>query len=475
MTDVCVIGDSLPAFAAALELAEVGLGVRLLLPVDADWPDAGQRDPDGALALLLNRVAAPLLAHGSDGGDVGPGVPDAMAVTEAPPRMLLRDARGGWSPVPEPSVFGIPAVPISSESLAFLRGGSAVRAYADRVKPLLTIGKTHELGRLVHLRMGDAVRDRLVDPLVRDRFGSDDVEVAVAAPGLNEALTLAGSLSGAVLAYSERYVARETRVAPAGGWAALRAALIERLRLYGVEIVALAPADEAADPGRGVAATGVEVSAGQGAWLVRETSAEVAAGLEYAAQAVVVDAAAELPDELAEAVAALQPERLRVRAVLPVDVDADGPLGGALDALDRFAAGSAEALHAVTATSGAEWTVRLSRDADGAPRATLSGHALDAGDAASAGVSRSEAEVLEVCAAAGLSALAKPAPETLAAPYRATADRDADRARSAGEREADPNLLAIGRSLHGDDLSGAVADAVLATIALRRRLTGIAD
>ncbi|GAB2557187.1 hypothetical protein [Leucobacter ruminantium] len=462
--DACVVGDSLPAFAAALELAEVGLRVRVLLPGAGVWPETGEPDPDHALTALLDRIAAPI-----SGG--GPAVPAALPTAEAPGRVLMADARGGWSPVPQPSVFGIPAVPASSESLAFLRGGAAVRAYLDRVKPLLTIGKTHELGRLVHLRMGEAVFDRLVAPLVRERFGVADVEVAVAAPGLNEALTLAGSLSGAVLAYSERHVARETRVAPAGGWPALRAALMDRLALYGVELFEL---DAAADLVDGITGTGFEVETGQGSWAVRHGDEACEA------QALVVDTSVRLPVALAEALAVLRPTNRRARTVVPVtgtgaQVEAVAAASADAHAADAPADALADALSTVEASGGA-WSVRLVREHDGGMVARLAGPAVTSEDAECAtGAASAAGEARTVLEAAGLTALSPLRVEWRAAPYVSLAERDAARARLVGEREADPSLLAVGRELHGDDLAVAVADATASATALRRRLTGISD
>ncbi|MFT4231552.1 MAG: hypothetical protein QM606_02070 [Leucobacter sp.] len=236
MVDAYVLGDGLPELAAALELAEVGLSVRVGVPEQPSpaWrrlPDRGTPDPDGALRDLLDHVSAPLAA------DASAAEHPAGPVAVPPSPVLLRDASGEWAPQPTPAVLGIPAVPLSSRALALLGRGGATRAYLDRVKPVLTIGDARALGGLVRARLGRAALERLVEPLVHERFGlpADEVEVAIAVPGLNGALTRAGSLSGAAFALVERDVARETRIAPPGGWPALREALLDRLALYGVE------------------------------------------------------------------------------------------------------------------------------------------------------------------------------------------------------------------------------------------------
>src|SRR5690606_30153615 len=78
--------------------------------------------------------------------------------------------------------------------------GGAWRAYLDRLRPPLTIGQQRNLGALVRGRMGERVVDRLVAPLTAGRHGltPDEVDVEIAAPGLNSALTRTGSLAGAV-------------------------------------------------------------------------------------------------------------------------------------------------------------------------------------------------------------------------------------------------------------------------------------
>lgn len=250
---VHVRGDSPALLTAALELVEVGVKVRVSLGTERRWPTVGVRDATGAVRALLTRIAAPLRENGA-------AFEEAAPVQSAPRRVLLRGKRGSWVPVPEPSVFGVPAVPASEETLAFLSGGAAVHAYLDRVRPPLTIGKTHEFGRLVRARMGRKLVDALVAPLIRERFGvhADEVEAAIAAPGLNEAMTRTGSLSGAVLATADRTAESEALVQPAGGWDAARASLVELLELYGAEFsedpaepesaVELAEADTPAGP-----------------------------------------------------------------------------------------------------------------------------------------------------------------------------------------------------------------------------------
>ncbi|QIK63184.1 hypothetical protein G7068_08235 [Leucobacter viscericola] len=447
MIDAYVIGTTLPALAAALELAEVGLSVRVSVDVPApaltELDRGGELDPESTLAEFLEHLAQPIGEHGT-------GNPGAEPVRRDPRPVQLRGTKGDWTLQPTPSVWGIPSVPMAAQSLAILGGGAATRASLDRVKPVLTIGKTHELGALVRNRMGKGVETLLVDPLVRERYGvaPDAVDVALVAPGLNEALTRAGSLSGAALAYSERYVARETRVAPAGGWPELQAILVERLKLYGVEFSELPVQEVRADETQ------------QDTWLVSEFGDE-----QFATRAVVLDPATHLPAAFEADLLPLAPEvwraQARVRVESPEALDEDHP-----------------ALRTVEVAGQDPWSLRLDRDANSqwfallrGPRFVAEGWAQDRG-ADLAEAARIAGQVLEV---AGLRATSECEVTVAVAPYISTARRDAESDRLIEQRDRDHTLLPVGVSFHGGELSSAVADARDAAIALRRRLTGIAE
>lgn len=459
MIDAYVIGTGLPELAAALELAEVGLSVRVAAPVAGDAGDAGaippleaagdaepERDAEGALRALLAHVAAPLQ-------DGGPGAAEAEPRDAAPAPVLLRGAGGAWSPQPEPAVLGIPAVALSAQSLALLGGSGAARAYLDRVKPLLTIGKTAELGRLVRSRLGRVALETLVEPVVRERFGAsaDAVDVALAAPGLNEAMSRAGSLSGGVLASAERDVARETAVVPAGGWDAARRALRDRLALYGARFAEAGIVDVRAT-GDAEAPFAVVDAAGE---TVRTRA--VVAGID-------ADAAAERAVRALPGIAAALAESPRPRRRTLVE---------AVIAEPELPEPGRDALRTVE-VAGEPWSLRLRpATADAPARARATGPAVDAAGVADAdaAVAALDAALAEVGAVRSGDARVR----TVAAPFATVAERDAARDALAARREADPGLLLVGAGLHGGSASAAVADAREAAVHLRRRLTGIAE
>jgi len=121
----------------------------------------------------------------------------------------------GAAPLPVGGILGIPANPFQDDVRRILGWSGVWRAYLDRVRPPLTIGHQHSLGKLVASRMGAKVRDRLVAPVTTGVYSAtpDDIDVDIAAPGLNSALTRVGSLSGAVQAVRDDNAARAGRAA----------------------------------------------------------------------------------------------------------------------------------------------------------------------------------------------------------------------------------------------------------------------
>lgn len=469
--DAVVLGRTLPTLIAALELAEVGMTV-VVAGTEPELPTAPERDPEGAIAAALERVAAPIVGSDAraDGGTGTESDTGSAPVTTPSVAPQLLDPSGAWAPQSDPSVWGIPAVPLSVDTLRLLGTRAGMRAYLDRIMPLLTIGKTRELGVLARKRLGREAWQRLVDPLVRERFGvpADAVEVAIAAPGLNEALSRAGSLTGAALAYAERYVARETTVAPAGGWAHAAQALVRRLAAYGVEFSDSPPAASHASP--------------EGGWRVA-----LADGSHFQARALIADPGARLdgamPDGvLPPQVRSVSPLRTRVYA----EIDIRPESAAMFDSGDtRDAAGD----RAVAVRSLGDWSLRLGpvppepERASTAPkwRAHLSGPARSAdsgGDAvADAGSAVDSPGLDELLAAAGVVATEGAAWRTSlrAAPFATLQQRDAAAEKIATLRAQEPELLVLGSRFHGDDLSTAVSVAVSEGVALRRHLLGLTD
>ena len=197
---VVVIGGGIGGLVAARECAKVGMQVTVLEASDTLGGAIRRAELDGIV------VDAGAESYATRGGHVRElltelGLTDQI-VTPNHTGAWLADAPGVTAaPLPKGGLLGIPANPFAEDVRRIIGWSGAWRAYVDRLRPPLTIGKEHSLGKLVAKRMGVKVRDRLVAPVTAGVYSAqpEDVDTEVAAPGLNAALTRAGSLSGAVI------------------------------------------------------------------------------------------------------------------------------------------------------------------------------------------------------------------------------------------------------------------------------------
>lgn len=241
-TRVAVVGGGIAGLVAAWDCARIGMPVTLF---DADERLGGSIQtamldgiPLDLVADALPLGATPLAALLEDLGlsdRLDPAATEGVAIAVPAPTDGRPDAVRVVT-MPE-NLAGIPANPWGDPVRRLVGGRGVWRAYLDRLRPPLTIGRQRSLGELVRVRMGARIRDRLVAPITTGLYGVDPdlVDVDVAVPGLNATLTRVGSLGGAVaqLAAERPAVARATL---GGGLGALVAALVERLRDLDVDI-----------------------------------------------------------------------------------------------------------------------------------------------------------------------------------------------------------------------------------------------
>lgn len=196
---VVVIGGGIGGLVAARECAKVGMRVTLLEAADVLGGAIQRADLSGVT------VDAGAESYATRGGHVRTlidelGLADRI-VTPNPAGAWLVGAPGvGAAPLPKGGILGVPVNPFADDVRRIIGWRGAWRAYVDRIRPPLTIGQERSLGTLVEKRMGSKVRDLLVAPVTAGVYSTnpDDVDTEVAAPGLNAALTRAGSLSGGV-------------------------------------------------------------------------------------------------------------------------------------------------------------------------------------------------------------------------------------------------------------------------------------
>ena len=214
-----MIGGGVAGLVAALECAKVGLRVTVLERREAIGGCVGRIELDG---LTLDSGAESFATRGGAVATLLEQLGLAADIAKPNPAgawlvMRGRDGRPDAAPLPRTGMLGIPANPLGEDVRRIIGWSGAWRAYLDRLKPILTIGRAHSLGQLVRDRMGDAVLDRLVAPISAGVYSTnpDDLDLDVVAPGLNEAMTRMGSLSGGVAQLLEGAQGRHRRARPA--------------------------------------------------------------------------------------------------------------------------------------------------------------------------------------------------------------------------------------------------------------------
>ena len=196
-TRVVVIGGGMAGLVVARECARPGFSVTVLEASEQVGGSVAPLEIDG---LTVDAGAESFAVRGGAVAELLDDLGLAEDVVQPNPA-------GAWVrygertvPLPKAGLMGIPSSPLARDVVAAIGWAAAFRAYLDRIIPVLTIGQERRLGALVRKRMGAAVLERLVAPVATGVYSAqpDDLDVAVVAPGLNQALTRLGSLSGAV-------------------------------------------------------------------------------------------------------------------------------------------------------------------------------------------------------------------------------------------------------------------------------------
>lgn len=474
-TRVIVVGGGVSGLVAARECAKVGLQVVVLEASDQFGGVLRTAEVGG---LTLDVGAESFATRGAVVRELLAelGLGDAIVAPNPAGAWVAGVPGVGAAPLPKGGVLGIPDNPFAPDVRRIIGWSGVWRAYVDRLRPPLTIGHEHSLGKLVRSRLGARVLDRLVAPVTSGVYSArpDDIDVDLAAPGLNAALTRTGSLTGAVAELRARRSgpkpadapASDVPVAPgsakapapggaveglAGGMSLLVDALVAGLRESGVDLRT------------GVAAEGLSRDGDGDGWAV-STSAE---DEPLTARAVIV-ALPEGPARslLAPVVPGLAPGDPIAPVVEVVTLVVNAP------ALDRAPRGTGVLTVPGSFTakalthSSAKWdwvrdatepgvhVVRVSFGAQGEEPATA---ALD--DAAAARLALSEAAALLGVELAASALVASHRSRYVQSQPAATIGRAAATAAARGAVRAVPGLGATGAWISGTGLAQVIPDA----------------
>ncbi len=251
--DVVVIGGGIAGLVAALENARVGLRVTV---IEAEGAPGGCLARQTVGGITVDSGAESFATRANTVADYlrSLGLVDAI-VQPNQASSWLRLPSGDSIPMPKLSLLGIPASPLADDVRAAIGWRGALRAYADRLMPVLKIGLEANLGQLVKKRMGRAVLESLVTPIVGGVYSADPMQLSVeaVAPGLNAALTRTGSLSGAVAQLVASAPAGSRVAGIRGGMACLVDALVAELDKLGAEVLTNVRVEsiQRLDPGTG--------------------------------------------------------------------------------------------------------------------------------------------------------------------------------------------------------------------------------
>lgn len=234
--DVVVVGGGVGSLVAARELALAGRRVVLL--------EAGERLGGEVMRL---EVAGLVLDGGAESFATRAGTVASLlgelglaadVVAPEPLGAWVQEADGAAFPLPSTGLLGIPGRLDDPGVVAVLGPEGAERALRDLALDPGVGADARSLGALVRARLGDAVVDRLVGPVVTGVHSvhPDELDLDVVAPGVRAALLREGSLSGAVSALRALAPAGTAVQGLRGGNWRLVAALAAELDRLGVDV-----------------------------------------------------------------------------------------------------------------------------------------------------------------------------------------------------------------------------------------------
>ncbi|MCU1411610.1 MAG: hypothetical protein JWR04_2317 [Rhodoglobus sp.] len=235
MARYTVVGGGIAGLVVARRLAMAGRSVTLLEASDHLGGTVARHLVGGidldagaeSFAVRGGTVAALAREVGLGGEIVAPSSEGAW----------LQPVSGPAVPLPATSILGIPGTPLAAEVIAVIGTGAALRAQLDALIPSLWARKSLTLGRLVRRRMGSAVLEKLVAPVVHGVHSvhPDDLPLDRAG-GLRAAFTHEGSLAAAVRSLRDAAPAGSAVAGIRGGIHRLVTELVADLETHGVDV-----------------------------------------------------------------------------------------------------------------------------------------------------------------------------------------------------------------------------------------------
>ena len=243
---VIVVGAGIAGLVAARRLV---LGGRDVTVLEASDRAGGQVARHTVGGLELDAGAESFATRGGTVAELAGrlDLDDDIVLPAELPAWLYR-ADGTAMPLPATSLLGIPSVPLARDVIDAIGMRAAMRAALDLLLPSPVGAKSATIGELVRRRMGRAVLEQLVAPVVRGVHSAnpDELPLDRAAPELRSALAREGSLSHAVASLRERSPAGSQVAGIRGGVVVLIDRLLADLKRFGVPLRLGVTVDEVA-------------------------------------------------------------------------------------------------------------------------------------------------------------------------------------------------------------------------------------
>lgn len=236
VVDVAVVGGGMGGIVTARDLAAAGLRVVLF---EAGGRLGGEVSRHTIAGIDLDAGAESFATRGGTvaGYATELGLGDDIVLPD-PRGAWLHEADGGAFPIPRTGLLGIPGDPSAADVRDVIGGAGVRRALDDALLPADVGADEETLGGLVRARMGDAVVDRLVSPIVSGvhSLHPDLLAVDRVAPGLRSALQREGSLAGGVLGIRAMAPAGSAVAGIRGGISRLVDRIVDDLERLGVDV-----------------------------------------------------------------------------------------------------------------------------------------------------------------------------------------------------------------------------------------------
>ena len=232
-TEFTVVGGGIAGLVTARKLAMAGRTVRL---IEASNHLGGTVASHRVGGINVDAGAESFATRGNTVADLARelGLGDDI-VSPSDEGAWLQPVAGAALPLPSTGILGIPATPLDAQTIAVLGLGGALRAQLDSLIPWFGKRTAISLGALVRRRMGKAVVEKLVAPVVHGVYSlhPNDLPIERVAT-LKERLALHGSLAAAVRSIREAMPAGTAVQGIRGGINRLVTELAADLTTYGV-------------------------------------------------------------------------------------------------------------------------------------------------------------------------------------------------------------------------------------------------